>query len=126
MSDKTRRDRHDDHVLNRRNILLGSTSLAAASALPSAAPMRVAQAQPSPAPSGGGKPNILVIFGDDIGQSDISAYTFGLMGYHTPNIDRIAKEGMMFTGYPNADDWLRGSGRPYRHSVLSGAPVFLL
>ena len=45
------------------------------------------------------KPNILVIFGDDIGQSDISAYTFGLMGYHTPNIDRIAKEGTMFTDY---------------------------
>jgi hypothetical protein len=39
------------------------------------------------------KPNILVIFGDDIGQSNISAYTHGLMGYKTPNIDRIAKEG---------------------------------
>jgi arylsulfatase len=45
------------------------------------------------------KPNILVIFGDDIGQSNISAYTHGLMGYKTPNIDRIAKEGMMFTDY---------------------------
>ncbi|MGH8078733.1 MAG: sulfatase-like hydrolase/transferase, partial [Lysobacter sp.] len=45
------------------------------------------------------KPNILVIFGDDIGQSNISAYTFGLMGYKTPNIDRIAKEGMLFTDY---------------------------
>ncbi|GEM77899.1 arylsulfatase [Vibrio superstes] len=45
------------------------------------------------------KPNILVIWGDDIGQSNISAYTFGLMGYKTPNIDRIAKEGMMFTDY---------------------------
>jgi arylsulfatase A-like enzyme len=43
------------------------------------------------------KPNILVIWGDDIGQSNISAYTFGLVGYHTPNIDRIADEGMMFT-----------------------------
>ncbi len=47
----------------------------------------------------GKKPNILVIFGDDIGQSNISAYTHGLMGYHTPNIDRIAKEGMLFTDY---------------------------
>jgi arylsulfatase A-like enzyme len=55
-----------------------------------------AQAQ-QPAP--GGMPNILVIFGDDIGQSNISAYTHGLMGYRTPNIDRIAKEGMMFTDY---------------------------
>jgi arylsulfatase A-like enzyme len=45
------------------------------------------------------KPNIVVIFGDDIGQSDISAYTMGLMGFHTPNIDRIAKEGMIFTDY---------------------------
>ena len=39
------------------------------------------------------KPNILVIWGDDIGQSNLSAYTFGLMGYKTPNIDSIAKEG---------------------------------
>jgi arylsulfatase A-like enzyme len=43
------------------------------------------------------KPNILVIFGDDIGQSQISAYTMGLMGYRTPNIDRIAHEGAIFT-----------------------------
>jgi len=53
----------------------------------------------SPAPSSGKKPNILVIFGDDIGQTNISAYSFGLMGYRTPNIDRIAREGMMFTDY---------------------------
>jgi arylsulfatase len=45
------------------------------------------------------KPNILVIFGDDIGQSNISAYTHGLVGYKTPNIDRIAREGLMFTDY---------------------------
>jgi arylsulfatase len=45
------------------------------------------------------RPNILVIFGDDVGQSNISAYTHGLMGYRTPNIDRIAKEGMLFTDY---------------------------
>lgn len=53
----------------------------------------------SPAPSSGKKPNILVIMGDDIGQTNISAYSFGVMGYKTPNIDRIAKEGMMFTDY---------------------------
>jgi arylsulfatase A-like enzyme len=46
---------------------------------------------------GGKKPNILVIFGDDIGIPQISAYTQGLMGYRTPNIDRIAREGMLFT-----------------------------
>ena len=51
------------------------------------------------AASAQGKPNILVIFGDDVGQTNISAYTHGLVGYKTPNIDRIAKEGMMFTDY---------------------------
>jgi arylsulfatase len=45
------------------------------------------------------KPNILVIWGDDIGQSNISAYTRGMMGYRTPNIDRIANEGLVFTDY---------------------------
>jgi arylsulfatase len=45
------------------------------------------------------KPNIVVIWGDDIGQSNISAYSHGLMGYQTPNIDRIAREGIMFTDY---------------------------
>jgi arylsulfatase A-like enzyme len=43
------------------------------------------------------KPNILVIWGDDIGTTNLSCYSHGLMGYHTPNIDRLAKEGMMFT-----------------------------
>jgi arylsulfatase A-like enzyme len=43
------------------------------------------------------KPNILVIWGDDIGYSNISAYNLGMMGYRTPNIDRIAKEGALFT-----------------------------
>jgi len=45
------------------------------------------------------KPNILVIWGDDIGITNISAYSHGLVGYQTPNIDRMAKEGMMFTDY---------------------------
>jgi arylsulfatase A-like enzyme len=43
------------------------------------------------------KPNILVIWGDDIGIANLSCYSRGLMGYQTPNIDRIAKEGMLFT-----------------------------
>src|SRR6187200_3321933 len=43
------------------------------------------------------KPNILVIWGDDIGQHNLSCYSHGVMGYKTPNIDRLAKEGMMFT-----------------------------
>jgi arylsulfatase A-like enzyme len=45
------------------------------------------------------KPNIVIIWGDDVGQSDISAYSHGLMGFKTPNIDRLAREGMMFTDY---------------------------
>src|SRR5580765_5388530 len=45
------------------------------------------------------KPNIVIIWGDDVGQSDISAYSMGLMGFRTPNIDRVAKEGMIFTDY---------------------------
>src|SRR5262245_61358910 len=49
--------------------------------------------------AGQGKPNILVIFGDDIGQSNISAYSRGLMGFFTPNIDRIGAEGGVFVNY---------------------------
>ncbi len=45
------------------------------------------------------KPNILVIFGDDIGMWNISAYHRGMMGGSTPNIDRIAAEGALFTDY---------------------------
>jgi len=92
----------DHSALSRRNILLAGTSIAAATAINAVDRTQVAQAQQPPqqpsAPSGR-KPNILVIFGDDIGQTNISAYSFGLMGYKTPNIDRIAKEGMMFTDY---------------------------
>jgi arylsulfatase A-like enzyme len=46
-----------------------------------------------------GKPNILVIFGDDIGQFNVSAFNMGMMGYRTPNIDRIAREGALFTDF---------------------------
>ena len=89
------------NALNRRNMLLGGTTLAAATAIVANNPIQVAQAQtPQPAaPASGKKPNILVIFGDDIGQTNISAYAFGVVGYKTPNIDRVAKEGMMFTDY---------------------------
>jgi arylsulfatase A-like enzyme len=86
-------------ALNRRNMLLGGTTLAAASAIVSGNRVAQAQAQQQPAAPSGKKPNILVIFGDDIGQTNVSAYSFGLMGYRTPNIDRIAKEGMTFTDY---------------------------
>jgi arylsulfatase A-like enzyme len=90
----------DNGALSRRNILLGSSSLVAAAALTSQALAQAQKASPATtSPASGRKPNILVIFGDDIGQTNISAYSFGLMGYRTPNIDRIAREGMMFTDY---------------------------
>src|SRR5690349_19500250 len=57
-----------------------------------------AQAEQNPT-TGDKKPNILVIFGDDIGVANVSAYGHGVVGYRTPNIDRIAKEGTMFTDY---------------------------
>ena len=65
------------------------------------------------------KPNILVIWGDDIGQSNISAYTMGLVGYRTPNIDRIAKEGMIFTDYYAEQSCTAG-----RSSFILGQSVF--
>jgi len=96
-------DERKRHILNRRNLLLGTTTLVAAAALTSDVLAQAQKAAPTAAPTGtaasGRKPNILVIFGDDIGQTNISAYSFGVMGYRTPNIDRIAREGMMFTDY---------------------------
>ncbi len=49
------------------------------------------------AQNSGKRPNILIVWGDDIGVHNISAYNHGIMGYHTPNIDRLAKEGALFT-----------------------------
>ncbi|HXT82454.1 MAG TPA: arylsulfatase [Acetobacteraceae bacterium] len=88
--------------LDRRALLLGGSSVVASGTL-----MRSAQAQTSAAPrsapaaQGGGsaKPNILVIFGDDIGLWNISFNNRGGMGYRTPNIDRIHAEGATFTDY---------------------------
>jgi arylsulfatase len=57
-----------------------------------------ASAQPT-TPGQGGRPNILVIFGDDIGTTNLSCYSDGLMGYDTPHIDRLANEGMRFLQY---------------------------
>src|SRR5262245_3312251 len=86
-----------DRTLDRRSILLGGTTITAASALVAGSPRWVAQAQAQaqPAPSGQ-RPNILVIWGDDVGLANVSAYSFGVMGIKTPNIDRIAREGLMF------------------------------
>lgn len=51
----------------------------------------------------------LVVFGDDIGQANISGYTRGLVGYSTPNIDRISHEGLMFTDYYAVNSCTAGS-----------------
>ncbi len=76
-------------------------------------------ALPAEAQAGAKKPNILVIFGDDIGQANVSAYTMGLMGYRTPNIDRIAKEGMIFTDYYAEQSCTAG-----RSSFITGQCTF--
>ena len=65
------------------------------------------------------KPNILVLWGDDIGQSNISAYTHGLVGYKTPNIDRLADEGLTFTDYYAEQSCTAG-----RASFITGQSVF--
>jgi arylsulfatase A-like enzyme len=66
-------------------------------------PIQMAQAHPGTqtngASGGGSKPNILIIWGDDIGYWNVSTYNQGMMGYKTPNIDRIAKEGAVFTDF---------------------------
>jgi hypothetical protein len=75
-------------------------------------PSLAQQAAPqSPPPSERSKPNILIIMADDIGWFNVSAYNFGVMGYRTPNIDQIAKEGAMFT------DWYGD------RAALPGAPL---
>src|SRR5215468_10806578 len=61
------------------------------------------------------KPNIVIIWGDDIGQSNVSVYSHGVMGYKTPNIDRIAREGMMFT-----DSYAEQSCTAGRASFITG------
>ncbi len=94
-----------------------------------------AQSAPPKAQESGKKPNILVIFGDDVGQTNISAYGKGVVGYTTPNIDRIAKEGLIFTDYYAENSCTAGrstfiTGQVARRTGLSkvgmpGAPVGL-
>ena len=81
-----------------RSLLAATVALAASSAF---------------AQQGAKKPNILVIWGDDVGQFNISAYNMGMMGYRTPNIDSIAKEGALFT------DWYGGQ------SCTAGRAAFI-
>ncbi len=114
--------KQDDHTVSvsRRNLLLGGSSLAlTALAVSSAGEQAAAQTQQAAPTQGGGAPNILVIFGDDIGIPQISAYTMGLMGYRTPNIDRIAREGAIFT-----DSYGQNSCTAGRASFILGQEPF--
>ena len=72
-----------------------------------------------PAVAADKQPNILVFWGDDIGQSNLSAYTKGVMGYKTPNIDRVANEGMLFTDYYAEQSCTAG-----RAAFIMGQSVF--
>jgi arylsulfatase A-like enzyme len=138
MPDKT----DDSGRLKRRAILLGGTSIVATAGLIQAARAQgatantgtganagsgantgsgatIGTAAATPPQTGGDKPNIVVIWGDDIGITNLSCYSFGMMGYHTPNIDRIAKEGMMFTDYYGEQSCTAG-----RSSFITGQSVF--
>jgi arylsulfatase A-like enzyme len=83
--------------VDRRDLLFGGGVLAAASALGSLAGQDSVQAQQQPAPSG--QPNIVFIMGDDIGWFNIGAYHQGMMAGRTPNLDKLASEGLRFTDY---------------------------
>ena len=113
-SPATSRPDASEHNVSRRNILLGTTTLAAASAFGSETPIKVALAQRA-TPSSGRPPNILVIWGDDIGWQNVSAYGMGTMGYTTPNIDRIGMEGIRFT-----DHYAQNSCTAGRASFITG------
>jgi arylsulfatase len=113
---RTENESDSKAALSRRNMLLASTTLAAASALGSA--VQSAHAQ-QPSVSSEKKPNIVVIWGDDIGITDLSIYSLGLMGFHTPNIDRVAREGMIFTDYYGEQSCTAG-----RSAFITGQSVF--
>ncbi len=117
-----------------KRLLRNSISLIGAFALSVVCLTATAYAQ-GQAAAGDQRPNILVIFGDDIGQTNISAYSFGVVGYKTPNIDRIAREGMMFTDYYAENSCTAGrssfiTGQTPKRTGLSkvgipGAPIGL-
>jgi hypothetical protein len=143
MPDDTKeRGRHEtlpkenkDRAPSRRNILLGSSALVAAAAITSGALAQAQKAAPgtpgTPAtptapntPTGpiGRKPNILVIWGDDVGVANISAYSNGVMGYETPSIDRIGREGIKFLHYYGEQSCTAGRAAflTGQHGIRSG------
>ncbi|MFY9954015.1 arylsulfatase [Bradyrhizobium sp.] len=88
-----------EQSLNRRSVKFWAIALTVASAIVLGVTQPTeAQQRPTPA-SSARKPNILLIMADDIGWFNVSAYNLGVMGYRTPNIDRIAREGALFTDW---------------------------
>ena len=98
MAERNERSEVGSSIDVTRRRLLAGTAVAAVSAL-AAAPLVAAQTTTARAQDSGKPPNILVIWGDDIGIWNISHNSNGMMGYRTPNIDRIANEGVSFTDY---------------------------
>jgi arylsulfatase A-like enzyme len=97
-------DRADDKIksgseLKRRDLLLSGSSALAASALSASGLVSSAEAQQQRAPASGQRPNIVFIMGDDIGWFNVGAYHQGIMASRTPNIDKLAREGIRFTDY---------------------------
>jgi arylsulfatase len=103
MSNQGNSDKSDStkRTVNRRKMLLGGTTLAAAGALAAGNSAQIAQAQTQPATSASGrKPNIILIVSDDFGYGDAGCYLGGEnRGMPTPNIDRLAAEGMQFLSF---------------------------
>ena len=93
--------------------------LATLAAMPALAEPPSAKTAPATTQAGQKKPNIVIIWGDDIGQSDVSAYTKGMMGFKTPNIDRVANEGVIFTDYYAEQSCTAG-----RSAFITGQSVF--
>jgi arylsulfatase A-like enzyme len=123
--------------VKRRDLLLSGSTLLAASAMSATGLVNPAQAQQrAPAVSGAsGRPNILLIMTDDVGIWNISAYHHGMMGGRTPNIDRIAQEGALFTDYYGQQSCTAGRSafitgqHPFRTGLLKvglpGSPLGL-
>ncbi|KRR09105.1 arylsulfatase [Bradyrhizobium jicamae] len=105
MSSQDKDTRQTRSEIDRRNLLLGTSAFVTAATLASDAMAQAQKAAPAAAPAAaqpaaaGRKPNILFIMGDDIGWFNVSAYNMGMMGYRTPNIDRIGREGAVFTDW---------------------------
>ena len=111
------KDARNPHLNRRLMLLAGSSALATTALMATAAQAQgTTQTQPT---AGSGKPNIVVIWGDDIGISNLSCYSMGLMGYRTPNIDRIAHEGMLFTDHYGEQSCTAG-----RSAFITGQSVF--